>query len=50
MENKIKVLEVIENEDGTASVKLDLDPELYAKIFEYGFVELIKKGIKVDGE
>jgi len=41
----IKVLEVTENEDGSAFVELEMDPDTYAKIFNAGFVHLIEKGL-----
>ena len=42
----IKVLEITENEDGSALVELEMDPDTYAKIFNAGFVHLIKKGLE----
>jgi hypothetical protein len=41
----IKVLEITENEDGSALVELEMDPDTYAKIFNAGFVHLIEKGL-----
>jgi hypothetical protein len=46
MSNDIKVTGIVDHEDGTATVTLNLSPETYQKIFEYGFIELIKKGIE----
>jgi hypothetical protein len=46
MSNDIKVLTIEDQEDGSATVTLDLDAETYHKIFEYGFVQLIMKGIE----
>ncbi len=48
MSDTIKVVEITEHEDGSATLTLDLDAETYHKIFEYGFVKLIMKGIEVD--
>ena len=42
----IKVLEITENEDGSALVELEMDPDTYAKIFNAGFVHLIEKGLE----
>tara|TARA_R110002094_G_C4774457_1_gene200703 strand:- start:305 stop:457 length:153 start_codon:yes stop_codon:yes gene_type:complete len=42
----IKVLDIKENEDGSALVELEMDPDTYAKIFNEGFVHLIKKGLE----
>jgi hypothetical protein len=46
MSNDIKVTGIVDHEDGTATVTLNLSPETYQKIFEYGFIELIKKGME----
>jgi|TARA_R110000851_G_scaffold9534_5_gene35472 hypothetical protein len=46
----ITVDNIQDNEDGSAKVTLDMDAETYHKIFEYGFIQLVKKGIKVDGK
>ena len=46
----IIVTDIQDNEDGSARVKLDMDAETYHKIFEYGFIQLLTKGMKVDGK
>lgn len=46
MSDLIKVLTIEDQEDGSATVTLDLTPETYHKIFNYGFVQLIIKGIE----
>ena len=46
MKDVIKIVEINDNEDGSSLVQLEMDPNTYAKIFEYGFVELIKEGLK----
>ncbi len=48
MNNLIKVTTIEDQEDGSAKVTLDLDEETYHKIFEYGFVQLIIKGIETE--
>ena len=48
MNNDIKVLTIEDQEDGSATVTLDLSPETYHKIFEYGFIKLITKGMDND--
>ncbi len=48
MNDLIKIETITDNEDGTATLTLDLSAETYHKIFEYGFVKLIKKGMEVD--
>jgi hypothetical protein len=44
MNNDIKVTGIVDHEDGSATVTLDLSPETYHKIFEYGFLKLITRG------
>ena len=44
----IKITEIEDHEDGSATLQLELDPETYAAIFNVGFVHLIRKGIESD--
>ena len=44
----IKITDIEDHEDGSATLKLELDPETYAAIFNVGFVYLIRKGIDND--
>ncbi len=46
--NDIKITEIEEHEDGSATLQLDLDPDTFAEIFNIGFIHLIKKGIEGD--
>jgi hypothetical protein len=46
MKNLIKVETITDHDDGSATLTLDLDAETYQKIFEYGFVQLVMKGIE----
>jgi hypothetical protein len=48
MNDLIKIKTITDHEDGSATLTLDLDAETYHKIFEYGFVQLIMKGMEVD--
>ena len=48
MNDLIKIETITDHEDGSATLTLDLDSETYHKIFEYGFVQLIMKGMEVD--
>ena len=48
MNDTIKITDIDEHEDGSATVKLDLDPDTYAAIFNVGFIHLIRKGIDND--
>jgi hypothetical protein len=45
---KTKITEIEDHEDGSATLQLELDPEIYAAIFNVGFVYLIRKGIESD--
>ena len=44
----IKITEIEEHEDGSATLQLDLDSETFAAIFNVGFVHLVMKGIESD--
>ena len=44
----IKITEIEEHEDGSATLQLDLDSETFAAIFNVGFVHLIMKGMESD--
>ena len=46
MADEIKIVEITENEDGSALVSLEMNPEVYAKIFNAGFINLIEEGLK----
>ena len=46
MTDEIKVVEITEHEDGSALVMLEMDPEIYSKVFNIGFIQLVKKGIE----
>jgi len=46
MNDTIKITDIDEHEDGSATVQLDLDPDTYAAIFNVGFVHLIMKGME----
>ena len=48
MSSTITVADIQDNDDGSAKVTLDMDAETYHKVFEYGFIKLIEKGIEVD--
>ena len=44
----IKITEIEEHEDGSATVQLDLDQETFSEIFNIGFIHLIQKGMQKD--
>ena len=46
--SEIKVIALEEREDGSALVKLDMDDATFAAIFNYGFVEMLRKGMEVE--
>ena len=46
MNNLIKVETITDHDDGSATLTLDMDAETYQKIFEYGFIKLVMKGIE----
>jgi hypothetical protein len=48
MNDFIKIETITDHEDGSATLTLDMNAETYHKIFEYGFVKLIMKGMEVD--
>jgi len=43
---EIKITEVEEHEDGSATLQVECDPETFAAIFNVGFVSLIRKGLE----
>ena len=44
--SEVKVTDIEEHEDGSATLQVECDPETFAAIFNAGFVELIKKGLE----
>lgn len=44
--NEIKVIDVEEHRDGSATLQVECAPEIFAAIFNVGFVTLIKRGLK----
>ena len=46
--SEIKVTEVEEHEDGSATLQVECAPETFAAIFNVGFVTLVKKGLEDD--
>ena len=44
----IKITEIEEHEDGSATLQLDLDSKTFAAIFNVGFVHLAMKGMESD--
>jgi hypothetical protein len=48
MNSDIKVESITDHEDGTATLSLNMDAATYHKVFEYGFIKLITKGLDMD--
>ena len=46
MSDKIKITEIEEHEDGSATLQIECDPETFAAIFNVGFVSLVKAGLE----
>tara|TARA_B100001093_G_scaffold206433_1_gene198422 strand:- start:1767 stop:1928 length:162 start_codon:yes stop_codon:yes gene_type:complete len=42
----VKITEIEEHEDGSATLQVECDPETFAAIFNVGFIALIKKGLE----
>ena len=42
----IKITEIEEHEDGSATLQVECDPETFMAIFDVGFVELVKRGLE----
>ena len=45
MRNDIRITELEEHEDGSATIQIDLSPEVFAEIFQAGFIALVKRGL-----
>ena len=50
MNDAIKIVEITDNEDGSASVQLEMDSSTYHKVFNAGFIHLIEEGLKGETE
>ena len=44
--SEIKVIEIEEHEDGSATLQVECDPETFMAIFDVGFVTLVKRGLE----
>ena len=42
----VKVTEIEEHEDGSATLQVECDPEIFAAIFNAGFIALVKAGLE----
>ena len=43
---EVKIIEVEEHEDGSATLQVECDPETFMAIFDVGFVTLVKAGLE----
>jgi hypothetical protein len=43
--SEIKVTDIEEHEDGSATLQVECDPETFMAIFNVGFIELVKAGL-----
>jgi hypothetical protein len=48
--SEIKVTDIEEHEDGSATLQVECDPETFMAIFDVGFVTLIKAGLEKEKE
>ena len=46
----VKVTDIVEHEDGSATLQVECDPETFAAIFDVGFVTLVKAGLEKEKE
>ncbi len=46
----IKITDIEEHEDGSATLQVVCDPETFAAIFNVGFIALVRSGLKKDKE
>ena len=46
--NDIHIAEIVNHEDGSATVTVECSQETYNTVFNYGFVALLKKGMEID--
>ena len=43
--SEVKVIDIEEHEDGSATLQVECDPETFMAIFNVGFVSLVKAGL-----
>ena len=46
MKSEIKITDIEEHEDGSATLQVECDPETFMAIFDVGFVTLVKQGLE----
>ena len=48
--SEVKITEITEHDDGSATLQVECDSETFAAIFNVGFVSLIKTGLHWESE
>ena len=48
--SEVKIVEIEEHEDGSATLQVECDPETFMAIFNVGFVSLVKAGLETEKE
>ncbi len=48
--SEVKILEIEEHEDGSATLQVECDPQTFAAIFNVGFVALVRAGLETEKE
>ncbi len=48
MMSEIKITDIEEHEDGSATLQVECNPETFMAIFDLGFVTLVKRGLEGD--
>jgi len=48
VKDEIKITDVEEHEDGSATLQVECDPETFMAIFNVGFVTLVKAGLDTE--
>ena len=48
--SEVKITEIEEHEDGSATLQVECDPQTFAAIFNVGFVALVKAGLETEKE
>jgi hypothetical protein len=48
--SEVKIVEIEEHEDGSATLQVECNPETFMAIFNVGFVALVKAGLETEKE
>ena len=47
--DEIKVIEITDNEDGSATLTVDMSQEMYQYFFEQGFRQALMQAVEMEG-